>query len=450
VVLCAASFLAVVDTTIVSIALPTIRRTFGFSAGGVQWVLNAYTLVFAGMLLLFGRLADGFGRRRAFVGGLGVFGVGSVLAGSAVSGSLLLAGRFVQGVGAAAFVPSSLSLLSTTFAGPSERSRALGVYGAMAGVGFVVGMVGGGVITQAVGWRGIFWINVPVAAVMLAAAPRVLTEGWDRRQRCHLDVGGAVAVTAGLIGLVYCVTSGPRQGWTSAGVWGSGLAGCAALGAFGLIERRSAAPLAPPEVVARPEVLTANGAVVLESMVGIAWLYLLTLYFQEVHNLDALRSGLLFAPMTAASIAGATIAGRVLGRFGVRRVALAGVGLVAAGVAVMAVGVNMMGGLGVVVSGMVVGEIGFMLCSVALTVAATTSMEDSQAGLAAGLFNTSTQIGGGLGLAAVATVITAVDQGRDVGTDAVQYGFLTCLGFSVLAGALIAGRLRAYGSVGTR
>jgi MFS family permease len=180
-VLCVASFLAVVDTTIVTIALPSIRRAFGFSPAGVQWVLNAYSLVFGGLLLLFGRLGDRIGRRRMFVLGLAVFGAGSVLAGLATHGWTLITGRFVQGLGGGAFVPASLSLLTATFAERRERSRALAVYGAMAGLGFVAGMVGGGVITQAWGWRWIFLLNVPVVAVTLTAVGPTLTESRGDR-----------------------------------------------------------------------------------------------------------------------------------------------------------------------------------------------------------------------------------------------------------------------------
>jgi MFS family permease len=177
--LCAASFLAVVDTTIVSIALPSIRRVMGFSAGGSQWVLNAYALVFGGLLLLFGRLGDRVGRRRMFLFGLIVFLAGSVLAGVATQPWMLLGGRIVQGFGAAAFVPSSLSLLTANFAAGSVRSRALAAYGAMAGVGFVVGMVGGGVITELLGWRWIFLLNVPIVLIMLLPVHRVLAESRD-------------------------------------------------------------------------------------------------------------------------------------------------------------------------------------------------------------------------------------------------------------------------------
>ncbi len=234
-VLCTAFFIEVVDTTIVSIALPSIQRDLAFSTAGGQWVLNAYALVFGGLLLLFGRVADLHGRKRIFQLGLVVFTVGSLLAALASDPLFLIAGRFVQGAGAAAFVPASLSLMTAMFSNEDERGRAIGVYGAMAALGFVTRMVGGGIITELWGWRWIFFVNVPVAAVMLPAAAR------------------------------------PTRS-------------------------RGAAGRTVP-----------NGAIALQSMVGIAWLYVLTLYFQDVLDEGALRTGLLFAPMTLAALVAAPL-----------------------------------------------------------------------------------------------------------------------------------------------
>jgi MFS family permease len=301
-------------------------------------------------------------------------------------------------------------------------------------------MVGGGVITQLWSWRGIFWINVPILAVMLVATPRVLVESRKKINR-RLDLGGAVAVTAGLVAVVYALTSAPKDGWAAGSVCGVGLLGLAALIAFAAIEARHPAPLTPPAVVTKSNVLVPNGAVVLQSMVGIAWLYLLTLYFQDVHDADAMQSGLLFAPMTVASIAGAAVAGRAVGRHGVRHVALTGMALVAAGIAEMAATTPMESGIPLTIAGMVIGEFGFMLTSVSLTVAVTTAVAHEHAGLAAGLYGTSTQLGGGIGLAIVATVVTAATDRADVDSHAIQIGFLACLAFTLLAALLVAGRM---------
>jgi MFS family permease len=322
VVLCTASFLAVVDTTIVSIALPSIRGSLRLSVEAAQWVLGAYALVFGGVLLLAGRLADRYGRRRAFLAGLVLFAAGSALAGGAVDAAALFVGRVVQALGAAAFVPSSVSLLTTGFPDRAERNRALGAYGAMAGLGFVAGMLGGGVITELWGWRWIFLLNLPVVAGTLLFAVRVLSESRDRRASGPLDVGGAATVTAGLVLVIVALAAAPQHSWTSLRTWVSGLAGMAALVAFAAVERRHRAPLVPPVLVGRPVVLVPNGAVAVQSMIGIAWLFLLTLYFQDVQGWDPLATGLLFAPMTAAALIGAWVAGRLATAAGVRLTAL--------------------------------------------------------------------------------------------------------------------------------
>jgi MFS family permease len=272
---------------------------------------------------------------------------------------------------------------------------------------------------------------------VLAATPRALPGRGERGAGGGIDVAGALTLTAGMVSAVYALTSAPQRGWAAAGTWGMGLASVAALMAFVIAERRQRAPLVPLPIVARPRVLLPNAAVILQSMVGIAWLYLLTLYFQVVHGLGPLESGALFAPMTAASVGGAAVAGRALSDLGGRRLALVGSCLVAVGLGLMAACVPLDAGVPLIVVGMVVGEAGFMFASVALTAAATTSLDDAHAGLAAGLFNTSTQLGGGLGLAVVATVVATV-AGGGVDVQAVQWGFVACLGFCGLAAVLIA------------
>jgi EmrB/QacA subfamily drug resistance transporter len=441
--LCTASFMAVVDTTIVSIALPAVREDLGFTVAGAQWVFNAYALVFGGLLLLLGRLGDLVGRRRLFEVGLVVFAAGSVVAGVARQPWVLVAGRLLQGAGAGAFVPASLSLLTSTFRDKRGRGRALGVYGSTAGLGFVVGMTGGGVITQAWGWRWVFLVNVPVAVIALLPSRRVLAEsrsGNDRR----LDVAGAATVTVGVALLIYATTSVPRYGWFAAPVLVASVAGAACLVAFVLIERWHPVPLLPRGVVTRRPVLVPNAALALQSMVGIAWLYVLTLYFQEIRGLDALHTGMLFVPMTLAAVVAAGLAGRLSTIFGLRRTAAMGLGLVAAGLVVMSGGVT--GAPWVVVAGMVVGEAGFMLANVPLTIAATSSLQDHHAGLAAGLANTAMQLGGALGLGVVAAVASTAAGGLDAPPDgaALRWALLTCLGgFCLPALVLIASGLPA-------
>lgn len=445
--LCAASFIAVVDTTIVSIALPSIRGSLHLSPGGAQWVLNAYALAFGGLLMLLGRVGDLYGRRRLFVAGLVVFSVGCLLAGAAWEPVLLIAGRFAQGIGAAAFVPASLSLLTAAFTGHAERSRAIGVYGAMAAVGFVVGMVGGGVITDLWGWRWVFFVNVPVALLALASAPLVLTESRDQTGPGRVDVLGALTVTGGFVAVLYAWSSAPEHGWLSAPTLLSGAAGVVLLTTFATVERRHDAPLMPPAVVARSAVLVPNAAIALQSMVGIAWLYVLTLYFQDVLEYSPLSTGLLFLPMTVASVVAAPIGGRLAARVGVRRTAALGLALVGAGLLTMMAGMSAAAPVGPITVGMMVGEAGFMLSNVSLTVAATHALDVEQGGLAAGLLNTSIQLGSGLGLGVVAVVVATVLSGgmatdSAVYTGALQRGLLACTCFAALALLLVVAGLR--------
>ncbi len=333
--LCLASFMAVVDDTIVTIALPSMRRELGFSGADAQWILNGYMLAFGGLLLLSGRAGDLYGRRRLFVAGLALFGLSSLLGGLAPSAWVLISARVLQGVGAAAFVPASLSLLTAVFAEGEERNRAIGVYGAMAALGFVVGMVGGGVITEFLGWRWVLFVNVPVALAALLPAPVALPESRNERAPRYLDLAGALTATAGLASLIYAVSEVPDSGWTSTATLGFGTSGVLLLIFFVVAERRSPAPLVPLGVLGERAVLAPNAAIFLQSMVGIAWLYVLTLLFQEVLGHSPLTAGLLFSPMTLASVVAAPVAGRLATRIGIRMTAASGLALVAAGLLLM-------------------------------------------------------------------------------------------------------------------
>jgi EmrB/QacA subfamily drug resistance transporter len=437
--LCLASFMAVVDTTIVSIALPSMRREMGFSAADAQWILNGYALTFGGLLLLLGRAGDLWGRRHLFMAGLALFGVASLFGGLSWAPWVLVAARFLQGAGAAAFVPASLSLLTATFAEGEERNRAVGVYGAMAALGFVVGMVGGGVITEFLGWRWIFFVNVPVALAALLPAPAAVSESRDEGAPRALDPIGALTVTSGLASLIYAISEVPEGGWTSPTTLGFGALGVVLLTLFVVAERRFSAPLVPLRVFGERAVVAPNVALFFQSMVGIAWLYILTLYFQEVLGHDPLAAGLLFLPMTLAAVVAASAAGRLATRLGLRITASSGLALVAAGLLLMT-RLSESGGLLFVISGMVVGEVGFMLSNVPLTIAGSGGAGEDDRGLAAGLLNTSIQLGNAWGLGVVATVVAAVATalgGEAVGTEALvgglRWGLLACAGFAIMA-----------------
>jgi EmrB/QacA subfamily drug resistance transporter len=435
--LCLASFIAVVDTTIVSIALPSMRRELGFTGADAGWILNGYALTFGGLVLLLGRAGDLYGRRRLFVAGLALFGAASLVGGFAWEPWVLVFARFIQGVGAAALVPASLSLLTAIFAEGEERNRAIGIYGAMAALGFVVGMVGGGLITEFLGWRWVLFVNVPVALAALVPTPAALPESRDESAPRSLDLAGALTATLGLGLLIYAISEVPENGWTSTATLGFATLGALFIACFVVAERLSSAPLVPLGVLKKPAVVVPNAAIFLQSMVGIAWLYVLTLYFQEVLGHGALAAGLLFIPMTLSSVLAAPLAGRLATRLGLRMTASLGLALVAVGLLLMTP-MSVGGGLIFVLLGMVIGEGGFMFSNVPLTIAG--SGGTGERGLAAGLLNTSIQLGNAWGLGVVATVVAAASAalGNEAGgaealVGGLRWGLYACVGFAALA-----------------
>jgi len=289
--------------------------------------------------------------------GLALFGASSLIGGFAWEPWVLVLAHFIQGVGAAALVPASLSLVTAIFAEGQERNRAIGIYGAMAALGFVVGMVGGGVITELLGWRWVLFVNVPVALVALVPAPAALPESRNERAPRSLDLAGALTATLGLGLLIYAISEVPKNGWTSIATLGFGTLGTLLMACFVVAERRSSVPLVPLGVLKKPAVVVPNAAIFLQSMVGIAWLYVLTLYLQEVLGHSALRAGLLFIPMTLASVVAAPVAGRLATRVGLRMTASSGLTLVAVGLLLMTP-MSVGGGLVFVLCGMVIGRLG--------------------------------------------------------------------------------------------
>jgi EmrB/QacA subfamily drug resistance transporter len=437
--LCLASFIAVVDTTIVAIALPSMRRELGFTGADAGWILNGYALTFGGLVLLLGRAGDLYGRRRLFVAGLALFGAASLVGGFAWEPWILVFARFIQGVGAAALVPASLSLLTAIFAEGQERNHTIGIYGAMAALGFVVGMVGGGVITEFLGWRWVLFVNVPVALAALVPAPAALPESRNESAPHSLDLAGALTAISGLGLLIYAISEVPKNGWTSIATLSFGTLGTLFMACFVVAERHSSAPLVPLGVLKKPAVVVPNAAIFLQSMVGIAWLYVLTLYLQEMLGHSALMAGLLFIPMTLASVVAAPVAGRLVTRLGVRTTASLGLALVAVGLLLMTL-MSVGGGMLFVLLGMVIGEGGLMLSNVPLTIVGSGSAGEDERGLAAGLLNTSMQLGNAWGLGVVATVVAAASValgGEAGGSEALvgglRWGLYACVGFAVLA-----------------
>jgi MFS family permease len=426
-VLCAASFLAVADTTIVAIALPALRHDLGMGVGQSAWVLTGYSVTFGGLLLFCGRLGDLYGRRRVFRLGLALFGVASLAAAFAWHPAFLVTMRLVQGIGAAAFVPASLALLNASAPDDRTRARAVGVYGAAASIGFVVGMVGGGVLTELAGWRSVFVVVVPVVLTVLLRSGTVV-ERTPRPPR-GLDVAGALGATVGIGLVIYALTVVPEQGWTSPVVVVSLMAGAATLAALPVVERRAEAPLVPQSLRRDRRLRPAYGAIALQSLVGISWLFLLATFFQDLRGHGPLVSGLLFAPMTLAGLVSAVLAGRLVHHHGARRAAVTGMAIVAAGTVVMAFAAHSDGVLLMVLAS-VVAEMGFLLSNVALTVAGTEHAVADLEGVLSGVLNAAIQLGTALGLALVASV-TASLLGMGM-ADALRGGFLVCVAAAVL------------------
>lgn len=437
---CVAQFMVLLDVSIVNVALPSIRHSLGYSQSGLQWVLNAYTLTFAGFLLLGGRAADLFGRRRMFLLGLFLFSAASLLGGLATSQATLIAARAAQGLGGAILSPTTLTILTTTFTEPKARSRALGLWSAVAGAGGAAGALLGGVLTQYLSWRWILFINLPIGVVAFAVARVFLVETRAQGERQRLDVTGAVLVTGGLTALVYGVVRTTSVGWTS---WQTIVAiGVAVIliAWFLLHEARVAkSPLVPLTLLAKRSVWSANLVMLLLSGALFAMWYFVSLYLQDVLGYSPLRTGFAFVPQTLAIIVGSQVSSRLILKVGARALLIAGTLSASAGLFWLAqVGVHTSYWSGFFVPSVLV-ALGLGLCFTPIAFAATAGVPPRQAGLASGFVNTSRQIGGAVGLAALATIaISRTDQVTAAG------GHLGVAGPSLVASALTAGYTRAF------
>lgn len=402
---CLAQFMVLLDVSIVNVALPDIRRALGFSPTGLQWVVNAYTLTFAGFLLLGGRAADLFGRRRIFLLGLVIFSAASLAGGFAQSQGMLIAARAVQGLGGAILSPATLTVLTTTFPEGRPRQRAMGTWAAVAGAGGAAGALFGGILTDFLSWRWILFINVPIGLFALVAARAILVESRADTEERSLDVAGALTVTGGLVALVFGIVRTDTYSWTSWQTVASFAVALALLGAFLVIETRIAtAPLMPLGLLRSRSVSGANLVMFCMGGAMFAMWFFLSLYMQNVLGYTPLQAGLAFLPQTFALIVGAQIASRVVGRVGARRMLIFGTLMSAAGLAwlsqVSSTGsfVSDLLGPGVLIT------LGLGLSFTPVTLAATAGVRREEAGLASGLVNTSRQVGGSIGLAALATI----------------------------------------------
>ncbi len=404
ILLCFAQFIVVLDASIVNVALPSIGEALSFSQENLAWVVNAYVLTFGGFLLLGGRMADLLGRRRVFIAGLLLVGFASLAAGFASNEGQLIAARAAQGLGAAIISPAALSIITTIFSDGSERNKALGAWGAVAGAGGAAGVLFGGILTDTLGWEWVLWINVPVAFAVALLAPRLIAESRSESATRHFDTAGAVTVTAGLSVLVYALVDAADAGWGSTQTLGLLAVAAALIGAFVAIELRSQAPLVPFRIF---RLRTLTGANVVGVLVGaslFSMFFFITLYMQQVLGFSPIEAGLAYLPLALTIIAASGIASQLVTRVGFKPVLVAGMVSIAAGL-VWFSQVSVGGGFTTDILGpSLLAAVGLGFAFVTTTIAAVSGVREHESGLASGLINTSQQIGGALGLAVLATI----------------------------------------------
>jgi EmrB/QacA subfamily drug resistance transporter len=407
VLICLAQFMVVLDATIVNVALPSIQRDLNLSEGNLQWIVNAYTLVFGGFLLLGGRAGDLLGRKRLFLVGLVIFTGASLLDGLASSEGMLIGARALQGLGAALISPAALSIVSTTFAEGAERAKALGVWAAIAIGGSAVGLVLGGLLTQYFSWPWIFFVNVPVGVVGFVLSLRLIPESRDVHAHRSYDVAGAVTVTGGLMALVYAIVGAQQAGWGSGRTLGLFGAAAVLLATFVVVELRAKAPLVRLSIFRIRSLLTANLAMFLAMSGMFAMFFFNTLYIQRVLGYGPLEAGVAFLPFSLGIMISAGIASQFAPRIGVRPVAAAGM-LLSAGGLLLLTQLPVHGSyVANVLPSIALSSLGMGAVFMPLTLVATTGLDDADQGLASGLFNTSQQVGGALGLAVLSTLATS-------------------------------------------
>ena len=407
IVIATAQLMVVLDATIVNVALPHIQRTLGFSGSGLEWVVTAYALAFGGLLLLGGRAGDLLGRRRIFIAGLLVFSAASLAGGFAASQAWLLTARVIQGIGGAMIAPTALALVATTFAEGRARNRAMGVYAAMSGGGAAVGLVAGGLLTTYLSWRWVLFVNVPIGALVAAAAPFALTESARRPGR--FDLPGAVTGTAGVALLVYGLSSaGTGQDgvshWADPQVTTSLAAALVLLAAFVITERRSTQPLMPLRILASR---SRSGSYLIMLVLATAMFglfFFLTIFVQDVLGYSALKAGLAFLPLAATIVVVSGIAGQLISRAGARPLMLAGLTAMAGGIYWFSrISVHTTYATGLLGPSLVTGA-GLGLLFVPLSLVVLAGVRDRDSGLVSSLLSTGQQVGGAIGLAGLGTV----------------------------------------------
>jgi EmrB/QacA subfamily drug resistance transporter len=435
--LSAVQFMVVLDIAIVNVALPSIKVDLGFSQDNLQWVISAYALVFGGFLLLGGRAADLLGRRRIFLVGLAIFTVASLLAGLAWSEASLIGARLLQGLGAAIISPAALSMVSTTFREGRERNIALGVWGAVGGFGAAAGVLLGGILTETLSWSWIFFVNVPVGVMAFAITPFLLTESRDARVK-SFDFPGAVLVTTGLSSLVYAITRAGTDGWLATPTVAFFTASVVLLASFVAWEIRHPEPLMRLGIFRISTVAGANVAGFILGTALFAMFLMLTLYMQQVLGYSAMQSGVAYLAVAGTAIVWSAVAAQLVTRIGVKPVLVTGMTALTAGLVYftqVSVGGSYLGDL---LPGFLVVGLGIGFAFVPISIAALAGVQPAEAGLASGLINTSQQIGGALGIAALSTIASShTDSALASGTplpNALVDGFTAAF----VAGAIVA------------
>jgi EmrB/QacA subfamily drug resistance transporter len=400
-VISCAQLMIVLDATVVNVAIPTIHRALHFSPANLEWLITAYSLTFGGLLLFGGRTGDLYGKRRMFMIGITVFALSSLLGGLAQSDVWLIITRGMQGIGGAIAAPTALSLIATNFPEGRERNRAMGVYAAMSGGGGAVGLLLGGILTSYVSWRWIFFINVPIAAIVLFLAPRALNE--SETTSGHLDVPGALTVTGGMLALVYGLSNASTHSWTSTSTLLFLGASVVLLAAFGLLERRSKEPLMPFSIFKNRNRSGSYGLMLCIGIALFSMFYFLTQFLQNVQGWSAVKTGVGFLPMTFGIIVAAGLSSRYVGKIGIRIPLLVGPAMAVVGM-LWITRITPTSSYLVILGPLVIIALGMGLTFVPITLSAVAGVEPHEAGLASALLNTMQQVGGALGLAVLATV----------------------------------------------
>ncbi|MEU0069777.1 MFS transporter [Streptomyces sp. NPDC006332] len=430
--LCVAQFMLILDVTVVNVALPDMAADLHLGREALTWVVAAYTLCFGGLMLLGGRLADVFGAHRTALAGLAVFTAASLVTGLATGAPMLMTGRALQGVGAALLSPAALSIVTTTFHGP-ERNKALGVWAALGGTGSAAGVLLGGALTDGPGWQWVFFVNVPVGVVTLAALPTLLPRRAP--QPARLDLPGAVLVTAGTAALIYGLVRAGDAGWSAPTAVLPLLAALVLYAAFGAVERASRAPLMDVRMFTRRPVLAGAFLMLVATALLIGFFFLGSVYLQHLRGYSPLETGLVFLPVAVSTGVGAHLGSRLVGRIGSRTTAVAGLAVAAAGTVPLAM-LPADGGVYVrLLPGLVIATLGIGAVFVTATTTALALVAPGEAGLASGVVNTFHEVGGSIGVAVLSTVAASgIEHGTAGGfTDA-----FTLTAVIAAAGALIA------------